>query len=161
MKTDENRLEGARMILFLDFDGVLHPEGEGHILNGGTDFCFLPRLEALLREFLHVRIVISSSWREQLRYETLLKPFSSDIRARILGATPHSGFGLPPPYRQREGEIFAWLQIHDATDVPWVALDDAYWQFDHCKDRLVVCDSFTGFDEEASADLRRRFEGAL
>ncbi len=149
------------MILFLDFDGVLHPEGEGHILNGGTDFCFLPRLEALLREFPHVRIVISSSWREQLRYETLLKPFSNDIRARILGATPHSGFGLPLPYRQREGEILAWLQIHHAVNEPWIAVDDAYWQFDHCKDHLVACDSFTGFDEKASADLRKRLEGAL
>lgn len=49
------------MILFLDFDGVLHPEGEDHILNGGVDFCFLPRLESLLREFPHVKIVISSS----------------------------------------------------------------------------------------------------
>lgn len=28
------------MILFLDFDGALHPEGEGHILNDGTGFCF-------------------------------------------------------------------------------------------------------------------------
>ena len=149
------------MILFLDFDGVLHPVGEDRLPSEGTDFCFLPRLEALLREFLHVKIVISSSWREQLRYETLLKPFSSDIRSRILGATPHSGFGLPPPYGQREGEILAWLQVHDATDVPWVALDDAYWQFDHCRDHLVVCESFTGFDEKASADLRRRFEGAL
>ena len=54
------------LILFLDFDGVLHPEGEDHILNGGADFCFLPRLEALLREFPWVKIVISSSWREQL-----------------------------------------------------------------------------------------------
>ena len=149
------------MILFLDFDGVLHPEGEGHILNGGTDFCFLPRLEALLREFPHVRIVISSSWREQLRYETLVKPVSCDIRARILGATPHSGFGLPPPYRRREGEILAWLQLHNATDDPWVALDDAYWQFDRCKDHLVACGSLTGFAEEATADLRRRFDRAL
>ena len=90
------------MILLLDFDGVLHPEGEDHFLNGGSDFCFLPRLEALLREFPHVKIVISSSWREQLLYKTLLKPFSSDIRARVLGATPHSGFGLPPPYGKRE-----------------------------------------------------------
>lgn len=32
----------------------------------------LPRLEVLLREFPHVKIVISSSWREQLLYETLL-----------------------------------------------------------------------------------------
>ncbi|MET3181728.1 UNVERIFIED_ORG: hypothetical protein ABIC43_004903 [Variovorax guangxiensis] len=146
------------MILFLDFDGVLHPEGEDHILNGGTDFCFLPRLEALLREFPHVNIVISSSWREQLLYKSLLKPFSSDIRDWILGATPHAGFGLPPPYRQREGEILAWLQIHDAADEPWVALDDAYWQFDRCKDHLVACGSFTGFDDKACAELRVRFE---
>lgn len=147
------------MILFLDFDGVLHPEGEAHILSGGVDFCFLPRLEALLREFPFVKIVISSSWREQLRYKTLLKPFSSDIRARILGATPHSGFGLPPPYGKREGEILAWLQIHDAIDEPWIALDDAYWQFGHCKDHLVVCGSLTGFDDKAGAELRARFEG--
>jgi len=69
----------------------------------------------------------------------------------------HSGFGLPPPYRKREGEILAWLQLHDAVDEPWVALDDAYWQFDHCKDRLVVCGSFTGFDEKVSTELRARF----
>lgn len=149
------------MILFLDFDGVLHPAGHAHSQGEGTDFCFLPRLEALLREFPQVKIVISLSWREQLRYETLLRPFSEDIRARILGATPHSGFGLPPPYRQREGEILAWLQIHDAAGESRVALDDAYWQFDHCKDHLVVGGSFTGFDEKASVDLRRRFEGEL
>ncbi|SDZ40064.1 hypothetical protein SAMN05518669_13271 [Variovorax sp. YR634] len=149
------------MILFLDFDGVLHPEGEAHILNGGVDFCFLPQLEALLREFPHVNIVISSSWREQLLYKTLLKPFSSDIRARILGATPHSGFGLPPPHGKREGEILAWIQIHDMVDEPWVALDDAYWQFDRCKDHLVVCDSFVGFDNKANAELRSHFERAL
>ncbi|MCY1248883.1 HAD domain in Swiss Army Knife RNA repair protein [compost metagenome] len=114
----------------------------------------------MLREFPFVKIVISSSWREQLLYKTLLKPFSSDIRARILGATPHSGFGLPLPYKPREGEILAWLQIHDAIDEPWVALDDAHWQFDHCREHRVVCGSFTGFDDKASAELRARFEGA-
>ncbi|WP_454905033.1 HAD domain-containing protein [Variovorax gossypii] len=148
------------MILFLDFDGVLHPEGEEHILNGGTDFCFLPRLEALLREFPHVRIVISSSWREQLAYKTLLKPFSEDIRARIIGATPPREFGLPHPFAHREGEILAWLQLHDAVEEPWVALDDAAWQFDKCKDHLVVCGSFVGFDDKASAALQDRFEEA-
>jgi hypothetical protein len=146
------------MILLLDFDGVLHPEGEDRVLNCGADFCFVPRLEALLREFPWVKIVISSSWREQLLYKTLLKPFSSDIRARILGATPHSGFGLPLPYRKREGETLAWLQIHHLIEEPWVALDDAEWQFDRCKDHLVVRGSLVGFDDKASAELRTRFE---
>jgi len=147
------------VILFIDFDGVLHPEGEDYILNGGAKFCFLPRLEALLREFPLVKIVISSSWREHLLNKTLLKPFSSDIRTCIVGAIPPSGFGLQPPYRNREKEILDWLQLHDAVDEPWVALDDAYWQFDHFKDHLVVCGSFTGFDDKASAELRTRFEG--
>jgi len=101
-----------------------------------------------------VKIVISSSWREQLVYKTLLKPFSSNIQDRILGATPPSGFGLLPPYGKREGKILACFQIHDAIDEPWVALDDAYWQLNHCKDHLVVCDSFTGFDDKASGELR-------
>jgi len=45
-----DRIGSFGVILFLDFDGVPHPEGEDHIHNGGADFCFLPRLEALLRE---------------------------------------------------------------------------------------------------------------
>ena len=81
------------MILFLDFDGVLHPEGEDHIFKGGVDFCFLPRLEALLREFPQVKIVISSSWREQLLYKTLLKPFQRHPRSDSWG---HASFRLWP-----------------------------------------------------------------
>ena len=148
------------MILSLDFDGVLHPEVDARLPDDGKVFYFLPRLKGLLREFPHVRIVISSSWREKFACQTMLKPFSDNIRTRILGATPHSGFGVPHPFAHREGEILAWLQIHDAVDEPWVALDDAYWQFDHCKEHLVVCGSFTGFDDKASAELRSRFEGA-
>jgi hypothetical protein len=39
-----------------------------------------------------------------------------------------------------------------------VALDDAAWQFDRHKDRLVVCGSFVGFDAEACAALRAHFQ---
>ena len=160
MDVDEERRPATElgMILFLDFDGVLHLEGEGHLPNDGTDFCFLPSLEALLREFPHVRIVISSSWRERLAFETLVAPFAEDIRARIIGVTPPRGSGVPHPFAHREGEILAWLQAHCAIDEPWVALDDAEWQFDRHKDRLVVCGSFIGFDAEACTALRAHFE---
>jgi hypothetical protein len=82
------------VILFLDFDGVLHPEGEAHIHDGGADFCFLPRLEALLREFPEVKIVISSAWREQVRYETLVKPFLQRYPGANSGS--HASFRLRP-----------------------------------------------------------------
>ena len=149
------------MILFLDFVGVLHPEAEGHLPNDGTDFCFLPRLEALLREFPHVRIVISSSWRERLPLEVLLAPFAKDVQARIIGVTPPRGSGVPHSFAHREGEILAWLQIKGAVKQPWVALDDAEWQFDRYKDHLVVCGSFVGFDGEAEAALRAHFERSV
>ena len=48
------------MILFLDFDGVLHPEPCDE---DGEPFCNLPALEAILRDFPAVEIVISSMWR--------------------------------------------------------------------------------------------------
>ncbi|CAN7379902.1 HAD domain-containing protein [Variovorax sp. LjRoot178] len=147
------------MILFLDFDGVLHPEGEGHLPNDGTDFCFLPRLEALLREFPHVRIVISSMWRERYSLDELRTFFSPDIGARIIGTTPpprrdNAGYA----HARREGEICDWLAANGSVDQPWVALDDAEWQFDRHIDRLVACGSFVGFDDDAERALHAHFE---
>ena len=149
------------MILFLDIDGVLHPEGEGHLPNDGTDFCFLPRLETLLREFPHVRIVISSMWRERYSLDELRAFFSPDIGARIIGATPlprrdNAGY----VHARREGEICEWLAANGGVEQPWVALDDAEWQFDRHMDRLVACGSFVGFDDEAAHALRYRLEAS-
>lgn len=47
------------MMLFLNFDGVMHPEQIA-----ATDFCRAPILWEILRESEHVNVVISSSWRE-------------------------------------------------------------------------------------------------
>lgn len=47
-------------ILFLDFDGVLHP---GDPEFDGEKFCWLPVLERLLIAHVDVRIVVHSSWR--------------------------------------------------------------------------------------------------
>lgn len=147
------------MILFLDFDGVLHPEGEGHLPNDGTDFCFLPRLEALLRDFPLVAIVISSTWRQRLTLDQLRAFFSPDIAARIIGVTPaprRDAAGYV--HARREGEICAWLAANGGVEQPWVALDDAEWQFDRHVNRLVACGSFTGFDDQAAQVLRVAFE---
>ena len=55
------------MIVFLDFDGVLHPEfdpDDPERPKQNSDlFCRLPLIEAVLREFSQVEIVISSAWR--------------------------------------------------------------------------------------------------
>ena len=56
------------MILFLDFDGVLHPlhdnvptpENHDNVPTPADQlFCYLPRFEAVMRDFPMVKIVIS------------------------------------------------------------------------------------------------------
>ena len=94
------------MILFLDFDGVLHPEYDRQAAPADVAFCHLPRFEAVMCDHPEVEIVISSTWREQFPLDDLRARFSPDIAARIVGATPITpridGKYLPA---RREGEI--------------------------------------------------------
>ncbi|MBC3871856.1 HAD domain-containing protein [Undibacterium oligocarboniphilum] len=73
------------MILFLDFDGFLHPEP---CYDDKQLFCCLPRLENVLRDFQIVQTVISSTWREKRSLDELKVFFAADIAPRIIGATP-------------------------------------------------------------------------
>jgi hypothetical protein len=145
------------MILFLDFDGVLHSDGTDG--PNAPLFCKLPDLEALLRQFPRVRVVISSTWREHHSLDELRVHFSPGMRTRIIGSTPgprRDGYGYAPA--QREDEIVAWLVANGGSDQPWVALDDADWQFSQHLDQLVVCNHETGFDDRARDELRQHFE---
>ena len=143
------------VILFLDFDGVLHPEYVGQATPADVVFCHLLRFEGVMRDHPGVDIVISSTWREQFPLTTLRARFSPDIAARIIGATPVTPdiVGKYTPSR-REGEILAWLRQAGREHEPWLALDDAAWQFQQHRDRLVVCTGYVGFDDAAEAALR-------
>ena len=46
------------LILFLDFDGVLHPEH----CHESKHFCCLPVLESALRQVPEFELVITSTW---------------------------------------------------------------------------------------------------
>ncbi|WP_374416067.1 HAD domain-containing protein, partial [Ectopseudomonas oleovorans] len=59
------------MILFLDIDGVLHPDPP----QPDQRLRSLPRLVAILRDFPHVEVVISSLWREHLTLNQLREIF--------------------------------------------------------------------------------------
>jgi len=143
------------MLLFLDFDGVLHPQYDGEPTPVDQVFCHLPRFEAIMRDFPSVEIVISSTWRNQFTLEQLRSRFSPDISARIIDVTPQAehadGKYLPT---RREGEILDWLAIDGRSDVPWIALDDAAWQFQQYRDRLVACTWYVGLDDATESKLR-------
>ena len=61
-------------ILFLDIDGVLHPDPP----QPDQRLRSLPRLVAILRDFPQVDVVISSLWREKLSLDQLRELFPAD-----------------------------------------------------------------------------------
>lgn len=114
--------ERCEAIVFLDFDGVTHAEQ----CRPDELFCRLPAIEAVLRRYPAVGVVISSSWRRTHGLEQLAARFSADTAARILGRTPwlHD----EPPFA-REAECREWLRFHAYPDTEWIALDDQAWLF--------------------------------
>lgn len=140
--------------LFLDFDGVLHPQYDGQAVPADVAFCHLQRFESVLRDFPSVNIVISSTWRMQFDLDNLRARFSADIDGRIVGATPVlQPFG-PHWMEQREAEILAWLAANGCQNWPWIALDDAFWEFKQFRNRVVVCKSYVGMDDGVAVNLR-------
>lgn len=152
------------MIIFLDFDGVLHPE---NVKSQEPLLCRLPLLEEVLREFPRAEIVISSTWRlrwqdPEVATQEMRKHFSADIAPRVTGVTPNcldldwraapDGLSLYP----RHWECETWLRAHRPPGTPWVAMDDrAYWFRPFCKNLMVV-DRDTGFVAANKQELRER-----
>ena len=138
------------MILFLDFDGVLHGVGRPKFEN-------LPRLEAVLRDFPEIDVVISSSWRESYSWDVIVDFFAEDLQPRIVGMTPVIATKWPPYPRQvRHEEILLFLKERDIGNRPWIILDDDPSLFcPDCKE-LMLCDPGNGLDEAGEARLRAR-----
>ena len=120
--------EDSKRILFLDFDGVLHPQHE----SAACPFGYMDNLCRVLRDMdpgATMEIVISSTWRLQESLDELRAHFPPDIAARIIGVTPH----LPPPPDARRGsrqrEIETWMAQH-APGGDWLAVDDIAHYFD-------------------------------
>lgn len=143
------------MILFLDFDGVLHPQYEDQPVPADVAFCHLARFESIMRDFPQVEIVISSTWREQFSLDELRAWFSADVAVRITDTTLlQKQLASPRMVELREWEIVTWLTTHGRQDESWIALDDSAWQFKHHRDHLVTCTGYVGLDASAESRLR-------
>lgn len=141
------------MILFLDFDGVLHPE-----ILGTPELCHLPALEELIREFPQVELVLSTSWRVVYTHDELLSLFSPDIRLRIVGATPQYE-DIPLSIREglsefiRQAEIEAWVQINKIKE-GFIVIDDCQSEFTPNWAPLFLVNKETGITQPYLLKLR-------
>jgi hypothetical protein len=153
----------AGCILFLDFDGVTHPDP----CEAGQLFRRLPLIEEVLREFEACHIVISSSWRVVHRLDEMRGYFSADMRSRVIDVTPeyrapngHLGTADFEPNAHRQWECETWLrnkrvrEPHDRrAGAAWIAIDDRdYWFRPGCGN-LLLTDATTGFGPDDALRL--------
>lgn len=138
-----------RCYVMLDFDGVLHSLGA----TGNAQFIYLPTLETVLRDYLSVEVVVTSSWRHTHELAKLQALFSADIRDRIVGVTPD--IPSPPSTSDaglREREVTAWLHAYGELGVPWVAVDDDAHLYESGSPIIVVSDHFGMTEADALRD---------
>ena len=72
------------MLLFLDFDGVLHPVSGSSKFNLGS----MREIKAVINYFKDLQIVITSSWREEKSLNELVTLLGSVVGERVIGTTP-------------------------------------------------------------------------
>lgn len=132
--TLSTKLQGCGTpVLYLDFDGVLHPEdvwrhptrgiylgpaGAGHEL-----FENVQLLQDLLAPYPRVQIVLSTSWVRVLRFSKAKDYLPDDLASRVVGGTFHTGM-----------DAAAWVDLPRGKQVErdvarrqpsaWVAIDD-------------------------------------
>lgn len=133
------------MLIFLGFDGVLHPAAGDRILFEHRD-----AFESLLREHAQVEVVITSSWREVFDVDALREEyFSRDVQPRIIDVTPLI------PGAMRWQEIQAYLD-EVRYQGPYIVIDDDASEFPAEWAPLLLCAPEAGLDAGKRAELVAR-----
>lgn len=123
----------SKTILYLDYDGVLHPEPVYRHPKGGMYFGVEHRGHSLfeyaevlvdaLAPYPHVAIVLSTSWVRVLSYSQAKAYLPEALRSRVIGATFHSAMNkFEFDAMTRGAQVLADATRRSVTS--WVALDD-------------------------------------
>lgn len=162
-------------ILLLDYDGVLH----GWLVRRNRDglpvldsavpgarlFMWAPILDAVLKDFPDVRIVLSTTWVPVFGYEVAVACLPQGLRERVVGATfdeVTKNYG----YTASEWRALSrWMQICRWIEWKrpnaWIALDDT---LDDCpqemKSNVVMLNPERGLSQPEKVErLRMLLEG--
>ncbi len=145
--------------LFLDIDGVLHPEH----CHESRHFCCLPVFEKVLSRNPDWDVVITSTWRLQAPLDDLRARFSPYVARRIVGVTAKFSQleSVPEPLQafEREAECNAWLRANDRVVFPWLAIDDRSWLYRPFNRFLFLVDGKSGMTAANAEELIGRLNG--
>lgn len=127
-----SRLTPNDRVLFLDFDGVLHPDDVYRTRRGlelrapGQLMMHAGILIAILREFPHVKISLSTSWVRILGYRRARAALPPELQDLTVSSTWHSRMPKAPfegyDMYSRYQQIRAAVTRAGLTN--WIALDD-------------------------------------
>ncbi|WP_231950095.1 HAD domain-containing protein [Paraburkholderia caribensis] len=149
-EVDRTMGHSDRAVVFLDFDGVLHPVGvpavdeEFRLIENPDLFVWRPILGRLLAPYPMIGIIVSSDWRRLFDDATLI---------RLLGPLATRFVGVVESYgTSRSEEILAEVERRGLNG--WVALDDhpSVIAAQARDPRFIACEPTTGL---SSADVQR------
>jgi hypothetical protein len=153
-------------ILYVDFDGCLHPEevfrtSKGPLLQtpGHRLFENEPILEAALAPYPELRIVLSTAWLLwRGGYGYAKGQLSHGLQARVIGATFHQRHTRRDEFVETPRGLQIWADVQRRCPHAWLALDDddVHWP-PWCRDRLVRTHPTLGIAESSvQAELQQK-----
>lgn len=152
------------LVLYLDFDGVLHP-ADVYLKNGRPTlmseqanvelFCWATLLEDILIDFPEIRIRLSTSWVRVKSFDYAVRCLPKNLQNRVNGATFHKRqdlleFDHLTRFQQIKADasrnaIARWIAIDD---------DDFGWHINF-EDRLIRCDGDSGLSQKSTQAMLR------
>lgn len=147
------------IFLYLDFDGVLHPNGEpaidesGRLCHNPNLFCWLDDLQQVLDDFEEVRVIVSSDWRRLFDDETLIQ-LLGNVGSRFFGVVECTNTERYAEILQDSSRrnVMHWLAIDDHKSIRAAAPSD---------ERLIFCWPDKGISELAKQEELNRKIRAL
>lgn len=124
-------------ILYLDFDGVLHPADVFRHIHGGD--AFLPErltlqghrlfehaelLSSLIEPYPHLRIILSTNWVYAVGYDRARRQLPAPLSRRTIGATYHSSMRHSREYARMSRGQQILSDVERRLPHAWLAVDD-------------------------------------
>jgi hypothetical protein len=147
------------MLIFLDYDGVLHPNevyqipGRGIVLttDGHNLFEYTDLLAVALKGHPDVRIVLSTSWVRTIGFKKSKARLPTCLQERVIGSCWHSS--LDQYYWNtltRYEQISMYVTRHQVQN--WLAIDDDDYKWpDNKRQHLIHTDEQGGLGRTAGA----------
>ena len=149
-------------ILFLDYDGVLHPwsvrfnekleltlecEDKSLFL-----FCWAPTLESILDDVdpeSHIKIVLSTTWAHRDGWKEVAKRLTPGLQSRVVDGT--IGYNRPRGLQTKK-----YVEEINIADHEWLAIDDDDYMWPtHLLNQLIETDKNLGLLEKSTQQLLR------